>query len=588
MNKLIVGLLLLSHAAFAHHYYIDPNTGNDRNAGTTKQQPWKTFERVNALQLAPGDVVEVLAPGTFHQSLIVKGGGDRHTPAIIKFAPGRYDMFPDGAVKKQLHITNTNDRPYDPKAIALFFDSCQFVTVEAKGATMVMRGKMIEAFVDHSHVISIHGLSFDYHRPTVSELTVTEVRNNFADVTIHAESKFSIKDSVLTWEGEGWRYNPGWYWQVLDPASGDLYRMDMKMENIRFVSRGKRNVRIYFTKDPGFRKGCVYQNRDVTRDCAGIFMQYSSWIDLKDVNIFFMHGMGVVSQFCHNVSMDNVKVKPPAGSGRTCAAWADILHFSGCSGEIEVNNCELTAANDDAINVHGTHLKVMSVDGQRVRVRFMHDQTYGFEAFAVADSIAFIDPASLLPVEDNRVAATERINDKEFLLTLDKPVSSSVKAGLVIENTTATAEVWIHHTTISRIPTRGILVTTRRKVRIEDNNFYATHMSGISISDDAASWFESGMVKDVTIRNNKFNQCGEPVISIHPENAEKAIVHNNVTVINNVFYLKGSSLFFAKGTSNIKITGNTIHTNNKINEINDLLRFEDCEDVLIEGNKIAF
>lgn len=570
-------------------YYIDPVKGSDGNSGTLPEQAWKTFMRVNQLQLAAGDVVEVLAPGVFRESLVLMAKGTDTAPVKIKFATGRYDIYPDAAFKKALHISNTNDKPYEPKAIALMFDSCQFVQVAAKGAAFVFHGKMIETFVNNSSNLTIDGCSYDYERPTVSEFIVTSLGFNHVDVKVHPDSKFSIKDSLITWIGEGWSYRPGSYWQVLHQRSNDLSRTDIDLKGVRFALLEESKLRIYFRKNPGFNIGVLYQNRDVTRDCAGILMQYSKNIELKNIRINFMHGMGVVSQYCRDIKMDSITVRPAENSGRTCAAWADILHFSGCSGKIEISNAYLSAANDDAINVHGTHLKIIKVNARnKIQVRFMHPQTFGFEAFAAGDSVAFINAESLLSLGNNQVVNAQKLNDKDILLTLKHNISSAVRPGDVVENTTATPEVWIHHSTIARIPTRGILVTTRRKVVIEDNTFDRIHMSGIFINDDASGWYESGMVKNVTIRNNRFISCGEPVINIHPENKinGKTAVHSNIAVSDNYFTLRYDALLAAKSTANIRITGNTIETSYREKKIDDLIKLEDCSFIDITDNKL--
>ncbi|TSJ44374.1 hypothetical protein FO440_09400 [Mucilaginibacter corticis] len=571
-------------------YFIDPAKGNDHNTGTAVGKPWKTFEQLNRLTLSAGDGVKVIAPGSFHTSLVLKAMGTKERPVKVWFAPGRYNFFPDGATKRQLHITNTNDTPYALKAIALMFDSCKYVDVEASNAaTIVLRGKMIETFVNACDHIRLSGLNFDYQRPTVSELKVLSVTNNYADVLINKDSKYTIKDSLLTWQGEGWSYRPGWYWQVLDPATNELERTDISIEKAKFSSMGGNKVRIHFAKNPGFKAGLIYQNRDVTRDCAGIFMRNSSNLWLKDLNIYFMHGMGVVSQYCNNIKIDHVAVKPSASSGRTCAAWADILHFAGCKGKIEVGNSYLSGANDDAINVHGIHLKIIEKPAaKQLRVKFMHDQTYGFNAYAEGDSIDFIKPQTLLAYGSNVVTESKMLNDKEILLTLQSPVTADVQLGDAIENTTATPQVWIHHTTIARIPTRGILTTTRRKIVIENNNFQRTHMSGVSVSDDAANWYESGMVKDLTISSNNFYYCGEPVIAIHPENQEtgNVAVHSNITMIGNHFYLKDNNILSAKNTASIRLINNDIQLKGQLKKIDDLVKLDHCTDVKISPNNI--
>lgn len=569
-------------------YFIDPRAGSDDHKGTERSKPWKTFKRINRLILSPGDGVQVLSAGAFHESLALIAKGTLKMPVKVKFAPGRYDLYPDHALKKQLHISNTNDTPYQPKAIALFFDSCQFTTIEGQHTKFVLRGKMIETFVNNCTNIKLEGLSFDYNRPTVSELTVTNIGKDYADLSIHKDSKFSIQDSVLTWLGEGWSYRPDSYWQLLNLQTDVFSRIEIPMTGIRFVLLDKNKVRAYFRQKIRFEKGFIYQNRNVQRDCAGIFMQHSKNIGLKNIRIYFMHGMGVVSQFCENIKMDKVIVRPDEQSGKTCSAWADILHFSGCKGLVEISNSYLSAANDDAVNIHGTHLKIISIEKpNQIRLQFVNPQTFGFNPFSLGDSIDYINQRTLLPTGSNLVMESKLINDKEVLVTLKNTVSGSLAVNDAIENTTATPEVWIHHNLITRIPTRGILVTTRRKIRIEHNNFQRTFMHGIFVNDDVGYWFESGIVRELTISKNNFIQCGEAVICIQPETNEKVPVHQHISVLNNRFDLSGSKLFSANNTSNIKIQGNIIKTGKNIKQINELIQLQDCDTIEISGNEIV-
>ncbi|RYY34153.1 MAG: hypothetical protein EOP46_14365 [Sphingobacteriaceae bacterium] len=567
-------------------YFIDPKNGDDKNAGTTTNKPWRTFGRINSIMLSPGDEVNI-KPGAFRQSLIVVAKGGKNSTVSINFAPGRYDIFPDSLYKQQLHISNTNDAPYQPKAIAFYINNSSNVNVNGNGARVVMRGKMIETFVNQSENIYLEGLSYDYHRPTVSELTATTVTATYADLEIHPQSTYSVKDSLLTWEGEGWRYQPDDYWQVFELAAGYVYRQGIKFNTLKIAETGTNKIRAYFTKNPGFTAGFTYQNRDVTRDCAGILLMQSKNISLKKMRIYFMHGMGVVSQFCRDITIDGLMVKPEEGSGKTCAAWADILHFSGCGGKIEVANSYLSAANDDAINVHGTHVRITEkLAENKLKVRFMHSQTYGFAPFNPGDTADFIRAESLRPFGSNVVTAIEKLNDKEFVLTLKNKVPDNIEENDVLENVTQTASVWVHHTTMTLVPTRGMLATTRRKVLVENNHFLRTMYTALLVEDDAESWFESGLVRDVTIRKNTFTDCGGPVISIHPENhIHDGFVHENINVSQNIFHLKNTKLLAAKSTRNITILQNQIKSASPV-KMDDLTEFKDCTDIKISDNKI--
>jgi hypothetical protein len=187
-----------------------------------------------------------------------------------------------------------------------------------------------------------------------------------------------------------------------------------------------------------------------------------------------------------------------------------------------------------------------------------------------------------------RVKAAKLESPRVILITLDKPAPAGIEAEDVVENATWTPEVEIQGCHFATDPTRGILVTTRRKVVIEDNIFDRTTMSAILIADDARSWFESGMVGDVTIRKNQFIDCGEPVINIAPENFivdPTRPVHRNIRITENTFSLWGRSLLSAKSTRGLTVDKNRILCTD-ILPIEALIHLVACTDVKIEGNKI--
>lgn len=570
-------------------YFIDPVSGNDKNIGTKKDAPWKTFRKVNQLKLSKGNTVEILAPGTFKESLFIIGEGTETSPITIQFAPGAYQFYPQNAYKTKFNITNTNDAPDALKAIAFYFLDSKHIKIKGQDAEFIFRGKVIETSINNSENITIENINFDYKRPTVSEIKVLTTTDHFADVLVHKDSKYSITDSTLTWIGEDWKHKPQNLWQVFNPKEEKVSRLVLPVSKMRFTELEPNKVRIHYKENPGFTKGFIYQNRHTFRDYAAIFMQKSKNINWKNVNVYFMHGMGFISQFCENITFDSVNVKPKEHSGRTCAAWADILHFSGCKGDIKITNCYLSAANDDAINVHGTHLRIVEpLSKRKIKVRFMHPQTYGFEAFFANHSIEFIRAKTLLPFSKNKIVTAKLLNAKDMELTLEQDIPTDINPNDVVENTTWTPNVHIEKTKITHIPTRGILISTRGKVLIEHNQFLKTDMSAILLSDDANSWFESGYVRDVTIKNNQFINCGGPIINIHPENyeiIEGQPVHKNIQITNNQFVTQQNIILSAKSTGNIQFSNNTIKTNKK--KLDDFMHLNSCEHVDIKANQLA-
>ena len=566
-------------------YYIDPQGGSDSNSGTSSTQPWKTFSRINQISLDPGDRIKI-NPGSFKHSLKLSGTGTPDLPVQVTFAPGRYDFFPEDAIRNKYNISNTNGDPDTPKAVGILFENAKHFKLTGPGADIVYRGKMIEVCIDKSEDISISGLSFDYHRPTVSEFTVSAVGNGYLDLKIHPDSWYSIEDGKIIWKGEGWSHGDedGLLAQELDPKTNRVWRKRNPLPKYTFEEIKPGLVRARGTGS--IRPGLIYQSRKTFRDCCGAFTRRSKDITWKDVHFKFMHGMGLVNQFSENLTFENVTVAPDKSSGRTTAAWADCIQVSGCRGKVLVRDCTFSGAHDDAINIHGTHLRVIEeLSDKRIKVKFMHKQTYGFYAFNPGDEIKFVRWDSLATYAPNKVKDAELLNPEEILLTLENPVPTDIRENDAVENVTWTPAVHITGCGVSRIPTRGFLITTRRKVLVENNTFNKTSMSAILLEDDARGWYESGCIRDMTIRENTFIQCAEPVINFNPRNTvPNDAVHRNVLIEKNTFKLRRQTAVKAKSTKNITIKENKIHAPKKLTD-KTAIKTTNCADVKISDNR---
>jgi hypothetical protein len=501
----------------------------------------------------------------------------------VHFAAGRYDFFTDNITRKQYNISNTNLQPDSLKAIGILFEGAKHFNISGPGAEIICRGKMIEVCIDSCENISLTGLKFDYHRPTVSEFQVVDVGEDYVDLQIHKDSEYRIEDGNLIWYGEGWTFNTRILGQELNLETNDVKRLWNPIEGMQFEELEPNLVRARGAHK--VKKDHVYQLRETFRDYAAVFTRRSKNITWKNVDFYFLHGMGLVSQFSENLTYDAVSIAPDSTSGRTTAAWADILHISGCKGKVLVKDCIFKGAHDDAINIHGTYLQIVEkISENQLKLRFMHPQTYGFLAVNPGDEIEFVDGESYESRGLNRVKDAILLNPKEILLTLEKSVPGELELGDAIENVTWTPEVEIRGCHVSWIPTRGFLLATRKKVLVEENVFLATHMGAILLGIDANKWFESGYVRDMCIRNNKFIRCAEPVIHIEPMNAKaNNSVHQNIKIENNQFILRNELILKAKSAKNIVITGNTIVSEKKLNDEAVVIP-SDCSDVKVGEN----
>ncbi|WP_339315102.1 discoidin domain-containing protein [Paenibacillus sp. FSL R10-2734] len=516
-------------------------------------------------------------------------------PVILDFPPTEtYQFKASTANQVQYFISNTTTKEQTPSSsrkVGLLFKDIDDLTIRGNGSTLLFHGVMTPMVFDRATNIKVNGINIDFNRPVVSEMTVTEVGENYMKASIHPDSWYSIQNNELVWFGEeNWiengtqnvravqEYNPATKqtWRVANPLDGTTSTKDL----------GKREVQFNFSKSPNLSVGNTFQFRDTTRREQGTLIYRSKNIAWSDVNFYAAPGLGIISQYSENVSLDNLNFAPKTGSGRTNASMADFLQVSGGKGEIRVSNSYFAGAHDDAINIHGTHLQIVQIPASnQVKVQFMHPESWGFDAFAVGDTIDYINKSTLLSKESAVVTDVKRVDDTQIILTLDKPVPSSVTANeYVVENATWTPNVTVKNSTFESIPTRGLLVTTRGSVRIENNTFNGMQMSAILIAHDASSWYESGMVKDVLIRNNTFNNNGNAVISIDPNtsltNPDKT-VHSHIVIDGNQFNkTDGNSEIYAKSVDGFTFTNNTA------NQGGFELKFDASKAVTVTGNSV--
>lgn len=525
--------------------------------------------------------------------------------AVLNFPKGRYDFWPDSATQTHYYISNSSSEtefPVKNQRVGLFFKNSKNLTVEGNGSTFVFHGKMISWVLDSCENITMRNFTVDYERPGMSEMTIRSVSPSQVLVSVHPDSKFSIINGQVQWYGEKWIPNPkSFFLARLNPTEDKIYYSNWAP----FQASKAEKEGAYGLKFSGdFSKfkadtGDILTLRDAIRDYVGVFQNRSKNISLYNVHMNSMHGLGIVAQFCENLNYDRVDVEPAKGSGRVMASSADGMHFSGCRGQITINNCRFSGMHDDPINVHGTHLKVKEIiSPTQLKLRFMHHQSYGFMAFSKGDTIAYLHAKALQIYGQGIVKSARLVNERELIVELEKPIPSQLQLDDALENITWTPALTLTNSRFERTISRGTLVTTRRKVLIENNVYYRTGMHAILIENDAMGWYESGPVSDVTIRNNQFIACGfnsapeSYAIKINPENSERVknyYVHQNIRIENNSFKQIDAPVLSAKSTKGLLFAHNKIEKLNAAAKGKGLpaFNFIACTDVQISGNEFT-
>lgn len=146
--------------------------------------------------------------------------------------------------------------------------------------------------------------------------------------------------------------------------------------------------------------------------------------------------MGLLAQLCENITLNKFSVCLKGDNDpRYFTTQADATHFSGCKGKIISKNGLYENMMDDAINVHGTYLKIIKrLDDYTLIGRYMHEQSWGFKWGEAGDKVQFIRSATMDTVGyENQITAIyshdkkEEKGSREFYNQIQKQNSSKYR-----------------------------------------------------------------------------------------------------------------------------------------------------------------
>ncbi|MEV6423969.1 right-handed parallel beta-helix repeat-containing protein [Streptomyces sp. NPDC051662] len=518
-------------------------------------------------------------------------------PTTIHFPAGTYHIWPERTPKRELYVSNTvgSDQAFKTKNIGILVEDMRDVVVDGGGSRIVNHGFQTVFAAIRSRNVRFTNFSQTWVAPKTVDITVADTGVDsgqaYRIIDIPPTYDYAVDGTSVRWNGERSPATGEPYWtgtdsfnysQVHDPATNRTWRTaNPVFRNVaRITDLG--GDRLRFTYNDGTAptdRGYVYQMREDTRDTPGALFWESSRVTADHLRLGYLHGFGIVGQLSEDISIDSVTFKADRDSGRVTSGFADHIQMSGIKGTVRVTNSLFDNPQDDPINIHGTYLQVTSAEPRALGLRYMHDQTSGFPQFHPGDTIELVDKRTMLAVP----GATAKVVSvtgptgsgvpagadpatylREMSVLLDRALPAAVLAApgdYVAENTTYTPTVEIRGNTFQAVPTRGILVTTRRPVLIENNRFDGMSMASIYISSDARAWYESGPVRNVIIRGNVFDRPASPVIFFDPTNqdfVEGQPVHRNVLIEDNDFHLTGGTIISGRGVGDLTFRDNRV------------------------------
>ena len=507
---------------------------------------------------------------------------------ILRFPAGRYNFHEAGSTVREYYISNHDQD--NPKKVGIALEDMKNLTIDGQGSEFVFYGRMIPVSLLRSENCVLKNFSIDFEQPHIAQVQVVE---NDPEKGITFEPAPWVdyrisKDSVFEGLGEGWvmRYS----WGIA--FDGKTKHVVYNTSDIGCPTKGAfevapRRICSPKWKDARLVPGTVVAMRGWGRPTPGIFMSHDVNTSLLDVKVHYAEGMGLLAQLCEDITLDGFGVCLKGDNDpRYFTTQADATHFSGCKGKIVSKNGLYEGMMDDAINVHGTYLKVIKrVDDHTLIGRYMHDQSWGFEWGRPGDDVQFVRSETMeLIGKQNQITAIRPYDKgeirgaREFSITFKEAIDPAIneKSGFGIENLTWTPEVLFAGNTIRNNRARGTLFSTPKKTVVEDNLFDHTSGTAILLCGDCNGWFETGACRDVTIRRNRFInaltnmfQFTNAVISIYPEipnlKDQQKYFHGGkdggIVMEDNEFDTFDAPILYAKSVDGLIFRNNVIKTN---------------------------
>lgn len=529
-------------------------------------------------------------------------------PKVLIFTPGEYHFYPDGAQLKEYFESNTTD--FNPKVCAFVFEKVNNLVIDGRGSRLIFHEQIQPFTFDSCNNIVLKNLSIDWEQPLTAQAEILKVTDHFIELGIDEKQyPYRIEDGKMFFN-ESRRDRKEWQstmefdrdGRYVVPKTGDDGCLGENWYNYEAVATmpGIFRLNNKFMRKPA--KGNYLVFRHSTRAHAGIFISDSKNISVQNLNLFHATGLGILAQFSEDLTFDTYRAVPNPAKNRYFGGGDDGLQVSNCKGQITVRNCEFAGLMDDPINVHGTSVQVQAILApNKLRCRFMHEQSVGLNWGHKGDQISFIENEQMNSLGIGEVLSFEKDGTKNFILTLSRPVPADLQTGDALENLSWSPDVLIENSQFKSCRARGILVSTPGKVVIQ-NNIFESSGSAILIPGDANGWFESGAVKDVLIQGNSFNdlcntssyQFCEAIISIYPiipkleDNTPS--FHRNIRIIENEFHPFDYPVLFARSVDGIRFEKNKLTRSfnfEPFHERHYTFTFEYCKNIIIRENNIS-
>ncbi len=540
-----------------------------------------------------GDVKDSLKDATDAVRSALEYCKANHVSRIV-FPKGRYDFWPDHATEKYV-FTSNNDASL--KRITFLLDNFKNIEIDGGGSSFIFHGYVSPFIIENSQNISLHNFTIDWERTFSNEGKIISVQDSSITLSFSKEYPYKIKNGLLVFTDNDNNEYPYDDLLEFDPIKHESAFManDHYLDGNQpatEIAPGTVNLKVANIKaTPG--NVLVFSAQ---RLCSGITVSDSRNLNFDSLTFYHCDGMGIIAQRSKDIVINNVKVTRNPAKGRVVSITADATHFVDCGAKLLIENSLFENQMDDATNIHGIYVQAEKKLGpSTLEVQLKHKQQWGFDFIKSGSKLELVHNTTMEAYDTLTVKSAKRINSQFTQVTFTKPLPKELVLGKdVLASIDNYPDVTIRNCVIQKNRARGLLIGSRGKVVIENNKFH-TGGAAILFEGDGSYWFEQSGVRNVTIRNNTFDNCnygvwGNAVIQIGSGVKEEyrniSRYNRNINIYNNTFIIFDPRLLHAYSVQNLNFYHNKIVPSHFYeNKFPDGKPFDitDCSGVKIEG-----